>query len=117
MISLSIYVLMVIVGLTLVRRTSHRGRRLWAEERFHLNRANLILNQRTTELLDEKHILVQKLFTLEQNRELDRSVTEDAVKREHRAKEALLAVLKQNHCTPEQIERVMNAVDGEKIKD
>lgn len=117
MISFAVSVVMVVVGLTLLRRTSHRGTRLWAEEKANLDFANRMLTKHSNELRREKQLLVQKLLTLEQNRELDRSVAEDAVKREHRAKEGLRAVLVQNHCTPAQIERVMNSVDGAKIED
>jgi hypothetical protein len=117
MIPFAVSVVMVVVGLTLLRRTSHRGTRLWAEERSNLLQANLMLTRHANELRQDKQRLAQKVATLEQNRELDRSVAEDAVKREHRAKEGLRAVLRENHCTPAQIEKVMNAVDGAKIED
>ena len=43
--------------------------------------------------------------------ELDRMLLEDALAREQRAKAALVAVLRTDGCTEDQIEDVMNAVD------
>ena len=49
---------------------------------------------------------------LEQNRELEAKILQDAINRESRAKAALEAVLLQNHATPDQIQAVLDAVDG-----
>jgi hypothetical protein len=47
------------------------------------------------------------------NSELTELVVQDALNREHRAKAALVAVLKQNNCSDTEIEAVMRTVDAD----
>lgn len=100
------YVLMAIVGLWLVRRSLRRKPRP-AEKQVV---PQLVPDPRVP-------VLERALKTMQYSNELDKRVAEDAMAREARATSALVAVMRNDGCTDEQIESVLREVENRKDGD
>lgn len=114
MFSLFTSIALVVVGVWIIRLTRGRNpsQRTSIQHIQNLERVNQLLLRSTNDLKEHRAQLLNKVTLLENNRLLDVAVAEDAIKREERAKGALLGVLKQNGCDAEQIAKVMALVDG-----
>jgi hypothetical protein len=115
--SLLVDALLVVLGLSIMRWNSRRGRWRNLTQITRLIADNERLFRENGCILKDRQALAQKMVVMEQNRVLDQQVAEEAVRRELRAKKALQAVLEKNHCTQAQIEKVMDSVDGVEIGD
>ena len=116
--------LMVAAGLWLIRRSYKlaelnklRATSMDQENKIRAIAADLQRNLdglRAKYEADEKRLKALLMGNrLTENSELDRLILENALKRENRAKNALLHVLRENRCSEEDIGRIMAAIDKE----
>jgi hypothetical protein len=90
------------------------------EDELARREAELSLLRDTAQaMLDKMKSATVKLKQSSENMgdDLDRLTAQDAIRRENRAKAALKAIMEQDGCTREAIEKVMSSVDGDEDGD
>jgi hypothetical protein len=119
MIHLFVSLALVVIGIGIIRRSRHPGgsKRAMRLHIQNLERVNQVLLSCTNDLKEHRTQLLNRMTLLENNRQLDQAVAEDAIKREQRAKVALTAVLKHNGCNEAEITRVIDSVEDKSVED
>jgi hypothetical protein len=109
------YLLMVAVGLWLIRR-QHVKELVGVEiQQKRIDALAGLVRMILAKYEEDKAKLnaLMKGNRVTENAELDRLILNNALKREARAKEALLHVMRMDRCSEEDIERVMATIDKE----
>ena len=106
----------ILAALWLLKVVWHRPRKQDVEIQKRINIATGIAHVAFQRALEASRA-VEMMRKQINNGELDRAIANDAVNRETRAKAALVAILKQDGCSQDQIDDVLQSVDDQKPGD